>query len=101
MTSNTIDPLNALAMSATPRPQAASDPASSWFEAIARSWGQTLDGQAQRITDMSNQIGDGQEKPSQIAMLTAESMRMSFMSQSESTSMDSIGRSLETMARKQ
>ena len=32
--------------------------------------------------------------------LTAESLRMNFMANSESTSVDSVGRALETMARK-
>ena len=49
---------------------------------------------------MSDQIGDGNEQPSQIAQLSAESMRMNFMSNSENTSVSSIGQSLETMARK-
>lgn len=73
----------------------------SWFEAVAEAWGRTLDNQAQRITDMSATIGDGEDMPSQVAKLTAESLRFSFLSNSESTSVDSIGRALETMARKQ
>ena len=72
----------------------------SWFEAVAEAWGKTLDHQAQRITDMSAQITDGQDQPSQVAQLTAESLRFSFLSNSESSSVDSIGRALETMARK-
>jgi len=35
-----------------------------------------------------------------MAMLTAESMRMNFMANSSSTSTDSVGKALETMARK-
>ena len=72
-----------------------------WFEALADAWGQTLDGQAQRIETMSNQVGPGGgDNPSQITKLTAESMRMSFMAQSSSSSIDSVGKALETMARK-
>jgi len=72
-----------------------------WFEAMAHAWGQTLDAQAAKITELSNQIGPGgQDKPSVMAMLTAESLRMNFMANSESTSVDSVGRALETMARK-
>ena len=59
----------------------------SWFEAVAAAWGQTLDGEAQKITTMSDGIGDGNEQPSQLAELSAESMRMNFMSNSENTSM--------------
>jgi hypothetical protein len=71
-----------------------------WFEALASAWGQTLDQQAGRIEQMSNQISDGGDNPSQITKLTAESMRMSFMANSSSTSIDSVGKALETMARK-
>lgn len=72
-----------------------------WFEALADAWGQTLDGQASRIEQMSTEIGNqGQDNPSQITKLTAESMRMSFMANSSSSSIDSVGKALETMARK-
>ncbi|WP_240903517.1 hypothetical protein [Caulobacter sp. 602-2] len=73
----------------------------SWFEAMAHAWGQVLDQQAVRITELSDQIGPGgEDKPSVMAQLTAESLRMNFMANSESTSVDSVGRALETMARK-
>lgn len=72
-----------------------------WFEALADAWGQTLDGQAQKIEQMSNQVGQGGgDSPSQITKLTAESMRMSFLANSSSSSIDSVGKALETMARK-
>lgn len=71
-----------------------------WFEALSEAWGQTLDQQATRIESMSNQIGNGTDSPSQITKLTAESMRMSFLSNSSSSSIDSVGKALETMARK-
>ena len=72
-----------------------------WFEAMAHAWGEVLDAQAVKITDLADQIGPGgDDKPSVMAMLTAESLRMNFMANSESTSVDSVGRALETMARK-
>ena len=71
-----------------------------WFEAMADAWGQTLDGQAARIEQMSDSVGQGGDNPSQITKLTAESMRMSFMANSSSSSIDSVGKALETMARK-
>ncbi len=74
--------------------------AGTWFEALADAWGQTLDGQAQRIESMSDSIGSGTDNPSQITKLTAESMRMTFMANSSSSSIDSVGKALETMARK-
>ncbi|MDV3457215.1 hypothetical protein RZN05_09495 [Sphingomonas sp. HF-S4] len=72
-----------------------------WFEALADSWGKTLDSQATRIEQMSDAVGNGgSDNPSQITKLTAESMRMSFMANSSSSSIDSVGKALETMARK-
>jgi hypothetical protein len=72
-----------------------------WFEALADAWGQTLDGQANRIEQMSSQVGEGGgDNPSQITKLTAESMKMSFLANSSSSSIDSVGKALETMARK-
>lgn len=73
----------------------------SWFEALSQAWGQTLDAQAARIEQMSNNItGEGQDNPSQITKLTTESLRMGFLANSSSTSLDSVGKALETMARK-
>jgi hypothetical protein len=73
---------------------------SNWFEAFAEAWGRALDNQAQTISDMSENLKAGGDKPSDITLLTAESMRLSFMAQSSHTSLDSISKSLETMARK-
>ena len=73
----------------------------SWFEALSEAWGNTLDQEAGRIQQMSDGIGaGGSDNPSAITQLTAESLRMSFMSQSSSSSVDSVGKALETMARK-
>lgn len=71
-----------------------------WFEAFAEAWGSALDNQANKISDMSDTLKAGGDKPSDITMLTAESMRMSFMANSSHTSLDSISKALETMARK-
>jgi hypothetical protein len=71
-----------------------------WFEALSQAWGKTLDNEASRISAMSDGLSAGNENPSDITKLTAESMRMSFLSQSSSSSIDSVGKSLETMARK-
>ena len=98
--------VDVLALGASPSPGASGRggrtgaSSGSWFEAVAQAWGQTLDGEAQKIETMSDGIGGGNEQPSQIAELSAESMRMNFMSNSENTSVSSIGQSLETMARK-
>jgi hypothetical protein len=80
--------------------KAKAESSDTWFEALANAWGQTLDGEAGRIEQMSNGVGEGTDNPSQITQLTAESLRMSFMSQSSQSSIDSVGKALETMARK-
>lgn len=72
----------------------------SWFEALSDAWGSTLDREASKLETMSNSLGNGSDNPSQVTELTAEAMRMSFLSNSSSSSIDSVGKSLETMARK-
>ncbi|AHE54850.1 hypothetical protein [Sphingomonas sanxanigenens] len=72
-----------------------------WFEAFAAAWGNALDRQASAIEQRSDLISnEGGDTPSQITQLTAESMKMSFISQSSHTSLDSVSKALETMARK-
>lgn len=71
-----------------------------WFEAFAGAWGKALDKQADVIVTQSDQLSAGGDKPSDITKLSAESMRMSFMAQSSHTSLDSVSKALETMARK-
>ena len=100
--------LDVMALGASPSPTAngrngayGGTSSGSWFQALATAWGTTLDSEAQKLETMSNAMGTGNEDPSQIAQLTAESMKMSFLSQSENTSLDSAGDSLQTMARKE
>jgi hypothetical protein len=71
-----------------------------WFEAFANAWGQALDNQAGVIEAAADTVSNGGDKPSDITKLTAESMRMSFMANSSHTSLDSVSKALETMARK-
>lgn len=73
-----------------------------WFEAFAGAWGRALDRQADVIVQKSDALGqeNGSDKPSDITELTAESMRLSFMANSSHTSLDSVSKALETMARK-
>jgi hypothetical protein len=71
-----------------------------WFEAFGDAWGKALDTQADVITNQSDIVSQGGDKPSDITQLTTESMRMSFMANSSHTSMDSVSKALETMARK-
>lgn len=109
-TNTNTNGLDVLALGATPSvsnsrygsgsSSAAGGGGGSWFEALAAAWGSSLDQEAGKLESMSGGIGGGDEDPSQIAQLTAESLRMSFMSQSESTSISAAGESLQTMARK-
>ena len=73
----------------------------SWYEAMSRAWGQTLDAQAPRITNLSDVIGGGGDQPSNVVALTAESLKMQFLSNNASTSHNSVGQALETLGRKQ
>lgn len=98
-----INPLNsALASSASSASGTGKKGGSSWYEAMAEAWGQALDTQASRIETLSTEVGDaGQDTPSMITQLTAESLRMGFLSNSSHTSLTSVASALETMARKQ
>lgn len=74
----------------------------SWFEVFAEAWGTALDKQAARIVDVSDQISKQSfDSPAVYTELTAESLRMGFISQSSHTSMTSVATALETLARKQ
>lgn len=74
---------------------------SSWYEAMADAWGSALDDQAGRITELSDAVAGGQDNPSTMTLLTAESLRMQFLANNASTSTNSVGQALESLARKQ
>lgn len=99
--SNTMSPLNLLAAAPAAGTKNGSSAGSSWYEAMAEAWGQSLDAQASRIEDQSMAIGDGIDNPSAITQLTAESLKMGFLANSSHTALSSVGSALETMARKQ
>lgn len=73
----------------------------SWYEAMSRAWGQTLDAQAGTITELSNVIGNGGDQPSNMVQLTAASLKMQFMSNNAATSQNSVGQALETLGKRQ
>jgi hypothetical protein len=72
-----------------------------WFEAMAKAWGDALDSQASVIQQKSDAVTGGNDTPGAITELTAESLKMSFLSNSSHTSISTVGQALETMARKQ
>jgi hypothetical protein len=78
-----------------------SNKSGSWFEAMAEAWGKTLDAKAQQIEDTSAQISGGDDKPAVITQLSAQSLQMSFLSNSSHSSLSSVGSALEALARKQ
>ena len=72
-----------------------------WFGAMADAWGDALNNQASQIVAQSEQVAAGFDTPAEITALTAESLRMNFISNSSHTSLTSVGSALETLARKQ
>jgi hypothetical protein len=96
--SNSINQLSLVA--ATPMTQ---DKKSSgtWFEAMANAWGQALDKQASVIEQQSDAVSGGNDTPAAITELTAQSMKMGFLSNSSHSAISAVGTALETMARKQ
>lgn len=72
----------------------------SWYAAMAKAWGSTMDAQASRITELSGSIGGGNDQPSSMIALTSESLRMNFMSNSASTSLNSVAQGIEKLASK-
>jgi hypothetical protein len=92
--------LGTLAASANMGDGEVRDGKGNWFEAFAGAWGKALDTQADVITAQADVVSKGGDRPSDITTLTAESMRMSFMANSSHSSLDSVSKALETMARK-
>ena len=68
---------------------------------MSRAWGQTLDAQASKITSLSDTISGGGDQPSNMVKLTAESLKMQFMSNNAATSQNSVGQALETLGKRQ
>lgn len=101
---NTIANADAAFLAATPltgNRMRQSDAPANWFEAFASAWGKALDSQAAAIEQRSDMVANGGgDNPSQITELTAESLKMSFLANSSHSSLDSVGKALETMARK-
>lgn len=73
---------------------------SSWFEALAQAWGDVMDKQAADMQIRSEQIGTGQDQPSQMLLLSAEAQRFGFTATNASTACNSIGDALETLGKK-
>lgn len=87
--------------SSSSRPSSGSSGSSaSWFEALSRAWGESLDKQASEIVSLSGNIKEGEDKPSDMIKLTAASQRMAFISQNAATSQNSTSEALSTLAKR-
>jgi len=103
--SNQINPLSLMATSSmanTSSSNTSRNKHTSWYEAMSDAWGKTLDAKAQEIETASDQLANGgDDKPSNITLITTLAQQMSFMSNSAHTSLQSVGSALESLARKQ
>jgi vacuolar-type H+-ATPase catalytic subunit A/Vma1 len=95
----TINPLSLMATAATQSTD--KDKSGTWYQAMARAWGETLDRQASTLEGLSSQIGEGgMDNPSTLTLMSAEALKMGFLSQSSHTTLSSTGEALKTMAQK-
>lgn len=102
--SNYVNPLTQMALASNTTTQQGSNngKGGTWFEAMARAWGEALDNQANIIQQESDQLNNqGTDMPSAITELTAQSQKMGFLSNSSHSAISSVGEALSTMARKQ
>ena len=73
-----------------------------WFEAFARAWGRSLDQKADQLVSTAQEISNGSnDKPSNVATLTATSLQFGYLSQAQNTSVTSVAEGLKTSSRKQ
>lgn len=107
MNNNPVNPVltfvgrSSIGSASVGRAGASSNDSGSWYEAMSKAWGQTLDTQAARITNLSDTIGTGGDQPSNMVKLTAESLKMQFLSNNAATSQNSVGQALETLGKRQ
>ncbi len=94
----TINPLSVMATA--PATTSKKEGSGTWYQAMAEAWGQTLDKQAATIETLSGEIGSGSDNPATLTIMSAESLKMGFLSQSSHTALSSTGEALKTMAQK-
>ncbi|RQP21262.1 hypothetical protein [Piscinibacter terrae] len=94
--SDSINPLSVMATA----PTSSDKKAGSWYQAMADAWGQTLDRQASSMETIADKISAGDDKPATITQLSAESLKMGFLSNTSHTALSSTGEALKTMAQK-
>lgn len=94
------DSINPLSVMATAPSTGDKNQAGSWYQAMADAWGQTLDRQASSMETIADKISAGDDKPATITQLSAESLKMGFLSNTSHTALSSTGEALKTMAQK-
>ena len=70
--SNSVNPLSMIA--GAPVNNSTSGQSKNWFEAMAEAWGKALDAKADQIQTTSDQLSAGDDKPSTITQLSAQSL---------------------------
>jgi len=96
--SQSINPLSVMATTPGVGKQNASG--GTWYQAMAEAWGAALDEQAGKLETLGQEISAGGDKPSAMTMMSAESLKMSFLANSSHTALTSTGEALKTMAQK-
>ena len=73
----------------------------SWFESMAQAWATVMDKQAEQVVSLSNEMSSGRDDPGTAIQLQAQAQKMGFLSTASSTSINTVGNALETLAKKQ
>lgn len=96
--SDSINPLSMI--STAPLATTKSSKASSWLEAMASAWGETLDRKASDIEATAAEMSAGNNQPSVITKLSTQAMEMGFLANSSHNAISSSGEALKAMAQK-
>ena len=73
---------------------------SNWYLSMARAWGNALDREGEKLVNASLSLSDDATVGDTI-MVSAQAHKLSFMAQAASSTSNSIGQALETIAKKQ
>lgn len=71
---------------------------SGWMRALAESAKSTLDAQATKITNLSDALSGGADKPSDVINVTTAAMEMQFKSTSVNTQLTSASEAMKKIA---
>lgn len=92
--------INPVSVMATTSSNSGKTKSGTWYQAMAEAWGETLDRQAATMETLAGKISDGGDKPSTLTLMSAESLKMGFLSNSSHTALSSTGEALKTLAQK-